>query len=182
MLRRILSHFRGHSVGYVALFVALGGSAYAAAGGNMPFVRGSGAITTGRVAIDPTPWDPQTGAGDLPVPVAIADSPALFRVEATACAAGSPDGSALQSTSAQLKNTSAAHVDVWEDSSVQGDSTRHDLAPGEVASIGGTTTAGVWRLVVSTPAAGGTPLATTTITAAVSGGKCHWVAQIVRSD
>ena len=56
MLRSLFTHIRAHFVGYIALFVALGGTAYAAA----PFLSGSGTAKFGRLSMQAGPVVPDT--------------------------------------------------------------------------------------------------------------------------
>jgi hypothetical protein len=46
---------RAHLVSYIALFLALGGTSYAASGQHVPFLQGSGTATFGRLALEGGP-------------------------------------------------------------------------------------------------------------------------------
>lgn|SRR2546426_589198 len=55
MLKKLLLHLRAYFVAYIALFLALGGTSYAASGQHVPFLQGSGNATFGRLALEGGP-------------------------------------------------------------------------------------------------------------------------------
>jgi hypothetical protein len=55
MLKKLLLNLRAYFVAYIALFLALGGTSYAAPGQHVPFLQGSGSATFRRLTLEGGP-------------------------------------------------------------------------------------------------------------------------------
>src|SRR5690348_13351394 len=128
MVAKVLGHMRGHFIAYIALFVALGGTAVAA-----PMaLRGNGEISFGAAAaqtMNVDDWNSQgqpvgptalqlTGLGDLKLHHCLTDGPP-----------GSPPMSGT-GVGVSFTNTSSSEV-VLSTQRLDSDGTPYRVAPGE---------------------------------------------------